>query len=140
MCLKQAKNCLDKATHFNETLDAGYWIMTGWPVNFLKICEAPQIQPVRLLAKLVKNPFWYEDIVRGRLFWRSSRTSEGEIESAVRTMEKMGRMINIQEVRELLGYSGTCKIREILEGMGYRKEDVKLSDPRKWGKNTVAQR
>lgn len=117
----------------HETLDAGYWIMTGWPTNFLKLCNVARIPNSCLLSRFKDAPFWYEKVVKGDLYWNSYKVSREEIESAIRYLEKLGRPVNILEIRGLLGSAGTVKVREVLKGIGYQREDVIPSDPRRWG-------
>ena len=117
----------------HETLDAGFWILTGWPANFLRTVIGAGIRHSSLKGKYKEFPFWYARVLKEMITAHSYQATREEVEEAIRYLEAKGATVNILEVRRLVGKVDSGVVRHVLEEKGYRRESVEVRNPKKWG-------
>ena len=116
----------------HETLDAGFWILSGWPANFLRTVRGAGVRHSSLKGKSKDLPFWYARALKDLIASHSYQATQEEVELAIRYLETKEAVVNILEVRRLVGRVDSGLVRRVLEEKGYRRENVKAWNPKKW--------
>lgn len=116
----------------HETLDAGFWILSGWPASFLRIVRGAGVSHSSLKGKARDLPFWYTRVLKDLIPSHSYQATQEEVEAAIRYLEAKEAVVNILEVRRLVGQVDSGRVRRVLAEKGYRREIVEVRNPKKW--------